>query len=73
MISWMELPKNRLANINVMNTVTWGVFKMFYFLYFVSVGKYALVPCMSKMQGFNMQPFNKIHQAVLNVCFDILE
>ena len=31
MISRMELPKNRLTNITVMNTVTRGVFKAYAF------------------------------------------
>ncbi len=31
MISRMELPKNRLTNITVMNTATWGVFKVYAF------------------------------------------
>ncbi len=31
MISGMELPKNRLANISVMNTAAWGVFKAYAF------------------------------------------
>ena len=31
MISWMELPKNRLTDITVMNTATWGVLKVYVF------------------------------------------
>ncbi len=34
MISWMELPRNRLTYITVMNTATWGVFKAYAFLVF---------------------------------------
>ena len=39
MISWMELPKNRLANITVMNTVMWGVFKAYAFSFIVRLKK----------------------------------
>ncbi len=33
MISRVEFLKNRLANITLMNTATWGVFKAYAFFY----------------------------------------